>query len=205
MNAPFSTVRGLAVPLLVDNLDTDTIIRIEHLLDGGRGDLRPHAFEMLRRRADGSPDPTCALNAPDLADAPILLGGRNFGCGSSREPAVWAIRSLGVRVVVAESFGDIFANNCCQNGLLAVRLPHDTLEALAVEADARRPLMVDLGETRIMTSDGRSFAFTIDAWQRQRLLAGGDELTLLLRERAAIDAWQSADRAARPWIWSRDA
>lgn len=205
MNAPFTTVRGLAVPLLADNVDTDTIIRIEHLLDGGRGDLRPHAFAMLRQRADGSLDPACALNAPDLADAPILLAGRNFGCGSSREPAVWAIQSLGVRVVVAESFGDIFANNCCQNGLLAVRLPHAAIEDLVVEAHARRPLTVDLGETRIATSDGRSFAFAIDAWQRQRLLAGGDELALLLREQPAIDAWQSGDRAARPWIWSPDA
>jgi len=205
MNAPFTSVQGAAIPLPVANIDTDTIIRIEHLLDGRRDDLRRHAFAMLRYAADGRPDPDCALNDADLDGAPILVAGRNFGCGSSREPAVWAIQALGIRVVVAESFGDIFANNCCQNGLLAVRLPAAQVDALIAEAKCRRPLTVDLLTQRIVTGDARAFHFDINDWQRARLLAGGEEIDLLLRESAAIAAWQSADREGRPWIWPRGA
>ena len=197
-------MHGGAIPLPLANVDTDTIIRIEHLLDGRRDDLHRHAFAMLRYAADGRPDPNCALNDPDLAGAPILVAGRNFGCGSSREPAVWAIQALGIRVVVAESFGDIFANNCCQNGLLAVRLPAAALDALIVEAKARRPLTVDLPTQRVITRDARAFHFDINNWQRERLLAGGEEIDLLLRETPAITAWQSADRERRPWIWPQD-
>ena len=202
MNAPFSVVEGLAIPLPLENVDTDTIIRVEHLLDVQRETLRRHAFEMLKYDADGAPAPGCALNDTDLDGAPILVAGRNFGCGSSREPAVWAVQALGIRAVLAESFGDIFASNCGQNGVLAARLPAASIDALMHEARARRPLRVDLGARQVVTVDGRALHFDIDAWQRERLLAGGEELDLLLRELPDIAAWQAADRARRPWAWS---
>ncbi|MCC6708663.1 MAG: 3-isopropylmalate dehydratase small subunit [Gammaproteobacteria bacterium] len=202
MSAPFTTVAGLAIPLPVANVDTDTIIRIEHLLDNGRAALREHGFAALRLRADGSEDPACALNQADLAHAPILVAGRNFGCGSSREHAVWALEVRGIRVVIAASFGDIFVNNCYQNGVLPVTLEAPQVDALLEEAQARRPLTVSLLEQRITTTDQRHFAFSIGPWQRQRLLSGGDDIALTLADRAAIDAWQRHDRGHRPWIWS---
>ncbi len=201
MSVPFTTVEGLAIPLPVANVDTDTIIRIEHLLDNGRAALREHGFAALRLRADGSEDPACALNHADLADAPILVAGRNFGCGSSREHAVWALEVRGIRVVIAASFGDIFVNNCYQNGVLPVTLAAREVEALLLDAHERRALTVDLDRETITTRDGRRFAFSVSPWQRQRLLAGGDDIALTLRASAAIDAWQAEDRARRPWIW----
>lgn len=202
MSAPFTTVHGLAIPLPVANVDTDTIIRIEHLLDNGRAALAEHGFAALRRRADGSLDPECALNHADLAEAPILIAGRNFGCGSSREHAVWALAVRGIRAVIAASFGDIFTSNCYQNSLLPVTLPSEQVEELLREAEARRALTVDLHNECVTTADGRRFAFTVSPWQRQRLLAGGDDIALTLRDKTVIDAWQTADRRRRPWIWS---
>ncbi len=203
MSAPLTVVHGLAIALPVANIDTDTIIRIEHLLDVQQETLRRHAFEMLKLRADGSPDPECALNDPALDGAPILVAGRNFGCGSSREPAVWALQALGIRVVLAESYGDIFANNCVQNGVLAVCLAAATIDALMAEAKAHRPLRVALAAQQVITGDGRSFDFDINAWQRERLLSGGEEIDLLLRDVDTIAAWQTADRLRRPWAWPR--
>lgn len=205
MSAPFTTVAGLAIPLPVANVDTDTIIRIEHLLDNGRAALREHGFAALRLRADGSEDPACALNHADLAQAPILVAGRNFGCGSSREHAVWALEVRGIRVVIAASFGDIFVNNCYQNGVLPVTLASEEVEALCREAEARRALTVDLENQLITTQDQRRFTFSVSPWQRQRLLAGGDDIALTLQAGAAIDDWQRRDRVQRPWIWSTPA
>jgi 3-isopropylmalate/(R)-2-methylmalate dehydratase small subunit len=136
------------------------------------------------------------LDDPRFQGAPILLAGRNFGCGSSRESAVWNLRSMGVRVIVARSFGDIFAGNCVQNGLLPIALDADEL---AAEADGSA-FTVDLDAQVITTPSGRSVPFAVDAGWRARLLAGVDELTATLDRLDDIAAFQAADRTRRPWV-----
>ena len=133
--------------------------------------------------------------------APILLAGPNFGCGSSREPAVWALQGMGVRCVVAPSFGDIFEANCHQNGLLPVTLPEDQMDELAAIADTGALVSVDLADQLIVAADHR-WSFTIGSMQKFSLLEGLDDIDLALRARDDVDAWQTRDRAVRPWAWT---
>jgi len=195
---PFTSVTGAAVPHLQANIDTDVIIRIERLTGGA--DLGRYAFEALRTLPDGSPNPDSVFNEPRFARAPILLAGRNFGCGSSREGAVTALMGMGFRAVIALSFGDIFFANCFRNGLLPVVLPDATLETLAAEA-RMGDFTVDLRSQTILTPSRNSVSFDVDALQRQGLLEGLDEIGLTLKCAGDIERWQSADRVARPWVW----
>jgi 3-isopropylmalate/(R)-2-methylmalate dehydratase small subunit len=195
---PFLSVTGPALPLLQANIDTDVIIRIERLTSGS--DLGRYAFEALRYRPDGSLDPNCVLNEPRFSGAPILLAGRNFGCGSSREGAVTALMAMGLRCVIAPSFGDIFFANCFRNGMLPVLLPETTVELLAAEAGAE-DFNVDLAAQTICLPSGKKIPFLCDTLQREGLLEGLDEIGLTLKWSDDIAAWQSADRYARPWIW----
>jgi 3-isopropylmalate/(R)-2-methylmalate dehydratase small subunit len=158
-------------------------------------------MEALRYRADGSDDPDFILNRPRFRGAPILLAGDNFGCGSSREGAVWALQGIGVRCVVAPSFGDIFYSNCFQNGVLPIRLPAPEVEALAAACADGAPLTVDLERRVLIAPSGARTAFTIDPLRREALLHGLDDIGLTLRDEACIRAWQQADRAQRPWAW----
>ncbi|WPB57307.1 3-isopropylmalate dehydratase small subunit [Xylophilus sp. GOD-11R] len=192
---PFTIVHGPAVPLLIDNLDTDAIIRIDRLAAFGRQEIGPFALETLRQ------DPRSVLNRPEFAAAPILLGGRNFGCGSSREGAVWALAGYGFRSVVAESFGDIFFNNCFQNGVLPIRLERAKLERLAALADGGDAVTVDLVAQRLTFPDGSSEPIVVDAMKRAALLDGLDDVTRTLRKQDAIAEWQAGDRGRRPWVW----
>lgn len=198
----FTQLRGAAAPLAIDNVDTDLIVRIERLTSFARGELGPWAFEALRYRADGSEDPAFVLNQPAWRDAPILVGGRNFGCGSSREGAVWALLSRGIRCVIAESFGDIFHANCFQNGVLPICVSVADLARLhaACVPDAA-DWEVDLQTQRISLPDGDVLSFEVDPLRRAALLEGLDDIARTLKLRSAIDAWQARDRAARPWIW----
>ena len=198
---PFTTVRGPAVPLMLANVDTDVIVRIERLTTLGRDELGPYAFEALRRRADGSDDPACILDEPRFRGAPFLLAGPNFGCGSSREGAVWALQGIGVRCVIAPSYGDIFFSNCFQNGVLPIRLPLAQVEALAAQCAAGAPLEVDLERTVLRAPDESEIAFTVDPLRREALLKGLDDIGLTLADDALIRAWQAADRVRRPWAW----
>ncbi len=199
---PVSTIIGIAAPLNIANVDTDVIIRIERLTIGDPREIGRYAFEALRYLADGQEDPHFILNRPAYRGASILLAGPNFGCGSSREPAVTALMAMGLRVIVAQSFGDIFYANCFQNGLLPIRLDEAAVQALMESAGANpRPFTVDLNEKSIAAPDGRVFDFTIDAQRREALLAGVDDIGLTLRDTAAIHAWQAADRTERVWIW----
>ncbi|MGJ7500340.1 3-isopropylmalate dehydratase small subunit [Variovorax sp. ZT5P49] len=199
---PFTTLQGIAAPLMLDNVDTDVIIRINRLTDLARDQLGPYAFEALRFRADGSEDAECVLNQPLFSSAPILLAGRNFGCGSSREGAVWALANRGIRCVIAESFGDIFIGNCFQNGVLPIVLPRETVDRLADQARSGAPVTVDLQACRIALPDGSQQSFAVDAMKRQALLDGMDDVTRTLKRRTAIAAWQATDRLVRPWIWA---
>ena len=195
---PFRSVTGAAVPLMQANIDTDIIIRIERLTEGG--DLGRHAFEALRFGTDGSPDPDCVLNEPRFARAPILIAGKNFGCGSSREGAVTALMAMGFRCVIAPSFGDIFFANCFRNGMLPVALAEDCARKLASETH-KGDFTVDLVTRTIRAPSGEAIAFTIDPLQREGLLEGLDEIGLTLRWSDDIAAWQKADHAKRPWVW----
>lgn len=197
----FTTVTGCAIPFLRANVDTDLIVRIERLTSLPKDQLGPYAFESLRYRPDGSPDPDCILNAARFRNAPFLLAGDNFGCGSSREGAVWALMGLGIRAVIAPSYGDIFFANCFQNGVLPVRLPLTQIEALAAHCADGAPLTVDLQACEIRAGDGAAQPFAIDATRREGLLSGLDAIGLTLRDDAAIRAWQARDRVQRPWAW----
>jgi 3-isopropylmalate/(R)-2-methylmalate dehydratase small subunit len=199
---PFTMITGPAAPLLRANIDTDVIIRIERLTSVPREQLGRYAFEALRYRINGSEDPDFVLNRTNFRNAPILIAGDNFGCGSSREGAVWALMAAGLRCVIAESFGDIFYNNCFQNGVLPVVLPVAAVSQLAREAANGALLTVDLVEQKVLTPQGEAIAFDIDAQRRQALLEGLDEISLTLKRLSEIVAWQSQDRNVRPWIWN---
>jgi 3-isopropylmalate/(R)-2-methylmalate dehydratase small subunit len=199
---PFTTVTGVAVPLLRDNIDTDVIIRVDRMTNRAPAALRKYAFEALRYGSDGTPVPECVFNQPDYADAPILIAGDNFGCGSSREPAVWAIAALGVRCVIAESFGDIFLGNCFQNALLPIVQPASVIASLAAQASGQRsPFTVNLPEQTIVAPSGAVWPFEIDAVRKELLIEGLEEVEQTLRWRDEIAAWQSADKLARTWVW----
>jgi 3-isopropylmalate/(R)-2-methylmalate dehydratase small subunit len=195
-----SVITGVAAPLLRANVDTDTIIRIERLTHEPREQLGRFALETLRLRHDGSEDPACMLNQPPFRDAPILLAGQNFGCGSSREGAVWALMAMGTRCVIAPSFGEIFYNNCFQNGMLPVRLSADAIATLA-EAAASREVTVDLSAQAVSAGEAR-FHFDIEPMRRDALLEGLDDISRTLARLPRIEAWQRSDQLSRPWIWS---
>jgi 3-isopropylmalate/(R)-2-methylmalate dehydratase small subunit len=199
----FTRLTAVAAPLLQRNVDTDVIIRIERLIALDRKELGPHAFAPLRYRADGSENPDFVLNRPPYRDAKILIAGENFGCGSSREGAVWALWGMGLRSVVAPSFGDIFFNNCFQNGLLPIVLEAMTVERLAklVEAAPGEPLTVDLDACIIQTPAGERIPFAVDPGRRAALLAGLDEIGQTLQRDGEIAAFQARDRQSRPWIY----
>lgn len=198
---PFTVISGAAPYLPRANIDTDVIIRIERLTSLPKEQLGAYAMEALRYRADGSDDPDFILNRPIFRGAPILLAGDNFGCGSSREGAVWALQGIGVRCVIAPSFGDIFHGNCFQNGVLPIRLPAREVGALAAACADGAPLTVDLERRTLTAPSGAQTAFTIDPLRREALLLGLDDIGLTLRDEALIRAWQQADRAHRPWAW----
>ena len=198
----FTTVSGAAAPLLRDNVDTDVIIRIERLTGTTRESMGAWAFEALRYRPDGSDNPEFVLNQPPFQGAPILIGGANFGCGSSREGAVWALMGMGLRCVIAPSFGDIFFNNCFQNGMLPVRLPAADVDRLAAAcAGGNARVTVDLARQVVVFPHGEEVRFEIEALRRDAMLQGLDEIGLTLQHRAAIDAFQARDRLARPFVW----
>jgi 3-isopropylmalate/(R)-2-methylmalate dehydratase small subunit len=201
-----TVVTAPAAVLLRQNIDTDIIIRIERLIDFGRTELGPYCFEALRKRPDGSDDPAFFLNDPAYRGAQILLAGRNFGCGSSREGAVWALMCHGIRVVVAPSFGDIFFNNCFQNGVLPIVLDTARIEALAarVQQDPQRHrLTVDLVRSRLHFAgdDTAAIDFTVDPNRRDALLTGLDEIGATLQRDPEITAFQARDQGLRPWVY----
>jgi 3-isopropylmalate/(R)-2-methylmalate dehydratase small subunit len=199
---PFTFVTGQAVPLMQANIDTDVIIRIERLIDPSPANLRAYALEALRFLPDGSENPDCLLNQPRFKSTPILLAGANFGCGSSREGAVWALMALGIRGIIAASFGDIFSSNCFQNGILPVVLPESMVQALAEQALAHdHPMTIDLVRQLVISPEGEESAFVIDPLRREALLAGLDAIGQTLTYASDIAAWQAADRVARPWVW----
>lgn len=203
------TITGVAAPLPLANVDTDVIIRIEKLAQCPREELGRWGFAPLRFREDGSENPEFVLNQPAWREARILVAGPNFACGSSREHAVWALQGMGIECVIAPSFGDIFRNNCFQNGLLPVQLPAAQVQLLldALEEGRRRgeaiTLSVDLASQVVRWPGQRELPFAIDPRRRQALLEGLDAIDLTRSMLPQIAAWQERDRTARPWVWAR--
>ncbi|RJY10030.1 3-isopropylmalate dehydratase small subunit [Aurantiacibacter aquimixticola] len=196
--SPFpQPLNSRAAPLLVDNVDTDTIIPSREMRSTGRTGLADGLFAP-RRYSDADArveNPDFVLNRPEYRDATILLGGANFGCGSSREHAVWALAEWGFRCVIAESFAPIFRGNCVRNGILPVVMPREVLEALAGEE-----VTVDI-DAQEVAGDGETHPFAIDAEAKQMLAEGLDAIDLTLTQRDDIAAWIAADRARRPWVY----
>lgn len=195
---PFTTLRSTAVPLLRDNVDTDAIIPSREMKTTGRtgladGLLAPWRYTDVAAR---TPDPAFPLNRPEAQGAQILLGGANFGCGSSREHAVWALAEYGIRCVMAESFAPIFRGNCIRNGILPVALGRQVLESLGWQV-----VDVDLAAQTVRTGSD-SHLFAIEDEPRLMLLEGLDAIALTLKSLPEIDAWTAADRASRPWIYA---
>ena len=203
MMEKFSRVTGIAAPLMRPNVDTDVIIPIDDCVSVPRAEQGRCAFRAWRYLADGSDNPDFILNRAPFRDAVILLAGINFGCGSSREPAVWALMGLGLRAIIAPSFGDIFYNNCFQNGVLPIMLPEETVQSIAAEVAATpdAPLTVDLENRVITNARGLQIPFSIDDARRSALLEGLDEVGLTLKREAKIAAWQDSDRTRRPWVY----
>jgi 3-isopropylmalate/(R)-2-methylmalate dehydratase small subunit len=197
---PVTTVTGRAVPLMVSNVDTDVIIRVERMTSTDPALLAPWAFEALRYDADGKLKEDFVLNDACYADAPILVAGENFGCGSSREPAVWAVMGLGIRCVIAPSFGDIFRSNCLTNGVLPVALDGSAVDALARAASRLGEVTVDLPAQEVRTG-GKTWHFEIGAAHKLMLIEGMDEMTLSLRIADKVADWEAEDRRQRPWAW----
>jgi 3-isopropylmalate/(R)-2-methylmalate dehydratase small subunit len=203
MNAAFHTVTGAVAPLLLDDVNTDFIIPIHHCLNTPRERMGDGAFEPARFRADGSENSEFVLNQGPFRGAPILLAGSNFGCGSSREPAVWALQGIGVRVVIARSFGGIFHANCFRNGLLPITLEDGPHRELARWVQCGEPLLatVDLENLMIAVPHGGSLPFALDPARREALLKGLDEIGQTLLSLSDIEAFQRKDRSLRPWVW----
>lgn len=199
---PLIVIKGAAAHLARSNVDTDTIIRIERLTSLRRNEMGPYALEVLRFRSDGSEDPDFVFNQPAFRGAPILLAEANFGCGSSREAAVWALQGMGIRCIIAPSFGDIFFSNCFQNGLLPIRLPASEMLELAASCVDGAPLNVDLEQCVITMQSGQTVNFAVDVQRREGLLKGLDDIGLTLKDEELIRAWQQADRLRRPWAWA---
>jgi 3-isopropylmalate dehydrogenase len=202
----FTRVTGAAAPLMRINIDTEVVIPMNRLVAHKRGELGRYCFEAWRYGPDGSENPEFVLNKPRYREAKILVAGENFGCGSSREHAVWSLSDFGFRCVIAPSFGDIFYWNCFQNGVLPIRLPEVEVKELAAEIEtSENALMtVDLETQAITTPTGRTVAFTGDPERRKALLEGLDEIGLTLKLDPQIRAHQARDRESRPWIYRRE-
>lgn len=192
---PFGTLTGIAAPLLHDNVDTDTIIPSREMKTTGRTGLADGLFAPWRYTQGRTPNPEFVLNQPDFATASILISGANFGCGSSREHAVWALAEFGVKCVIAESFAPIFSANCIRNGLLPIALPKGTVRALAGHI-----VTVDLAAQSV-SANGQSWSFPIEEEPKAMLLEGLDAIDLTLKSLPDIDRWTLTDRAVRPWVY----
>jgi 3-isopropylmalate/(R)-2-methylmalate dehydratase small subunit len=193
----FSTLTAVAAPFPRSNVDTDFIIRVERCTGTPREQLGAHAFEMARFLPGGADNPDFVLNQPRYRGAQILVCGAFFGTGNSREMAVWAIAGMGIRCLIAPSFGQIFFGNCFQNGLLPIVLPASTVDGLMRDADGRT-FEIDLQN---QTVNG-SIRFEIAPRAKKMLLEGLDEVGLTLALEPKIAAFQAADRVRRPWIYS---
>ena len=197
----FTTLTGVAAPLAIDNIDTDMIIPKQYLKTIKRTGLGAGLFSEMRYKDDGSPNPDFVLNKPAYGQAKILVAGDNFGCGSSREHAPWALLDFGIRCVISTDFADIFYNNCFKNGVLPIQVTPEELAQLFEDASrgANATLTIDLEAQTIKRPDGGLIPFEINSFRRHCLLNGLDEIGLTLQKDAAITAHEARLTAEQPW------
>jgi 3-isopropylmalate/(R)-2-methylmalate dehydratase small subunit len=197
----FTTLTGVAAPLPMINVDTDAIIPKQFLKTIERTGLGKNLLYELRYDEDGKEKPDFVLNKPAYRKAQILVAGDNFGCGSSREHAPWALLDFGIRCVIASSFADIFYNNCFQNGILPIKLPQEDVDKLMDDANrgANATITIDLEKQEIRGPDGGCVRFEMDPFRKRCLLEGLDSIGLTLESEKAISKFEETARAARPW------
>jgi 3-isopropylmalate/(R)-2-methylmalate dehydratase small subunit len=204
MPKPFNKLTAIAAPIMRSNIDTDVIIRIDRLVGNSvRGALGKWAFGALRYLPDGSENPGFVLNREPYRQAEILVTGPNFGCGSSREGAVWSLQEMGIRAVIGSGFGDIFFANCFQNGILPIIVDKEIVDGLAAEVEHTQGagrISIDLEGQTITSPSGKVHRFEIDPRRRAGLLEGLDEVAMTLQRDGEIRAFQTTDRVERPWI-----
>jgi len=199
---PFTTLTGVAAPMKITNVDTDMIIPKQYLKTIKRTGLAVGLFAELRFNEDGSENTDFVLNQPAYRNAKILVAGDNFGCGSSREHAPWALLDFGIRCVISTSFADIFYNNCFKNGILPIKVSQEELDQLMEEAGrgANATLSVDLEAQEIHGSDGHVVHFDIDSFRKHCMLNGLDDIGLTMEKDKAIDAFESKTAQSRSWL-----
>ncbi|MEM9723966.1 MAG: 3-isopropylmalate dehydratase small subunit [Pseudomonadota bacterium] len=198
----FTILTGVAAPMPLMNIDTDMIIPKQFLKTIKRSGLGVHAFQEMRYDPDGAEIPDFVLNKPAYREAKIIVAGENFGCGSSREHAPWAILDFGVRCVIASSFADIFFNNCFKNGILPLVLPQEQVDRLMAHAEsgANATLTIDLEAQEVRGLADGPIPFEIDPFRKRCLLEGLDDIGLTMEKASAIDAFEAKLNVERPWV-----
>ena len=198
----FITLTGIAAPMPLVNIDTDMIIPKQFLKTIKRSGLGVNLFDELRYDREGNELPGFVLNQPAYRNAEIIVAGDNFGCGSSREHAPWALLDFGIRCVISTSFADIFFNNCFKNGILPIVLPQEVVDVLMEDAKkgANARMTVDLEHQTVTTSDGVSFAFEVDPFRKHCLLNGLDDIGLTMEKAPVIENFETQMAQARPWV-----
>ncbi len=198
----FTTLTGVAAPMDMINIDTDMVIPKQFLITVKRTGLGKGLFFEMRYDADGNENPDFVLNKPQYRDARILVAGDNFGCGSSREHAPWALLDFGITCVIAPSFADIFYNNCFKNGILPIKLPREDVEKLLDDAGrgANATITIDLESQTITGPDGGEITFEVDEFKKHCLLNGLDDVALTMKNEAKIADFEEKHSAAQPWL-----
>jgi 3-isopropylmalate/(R)-2-methylmalate dehydratase small subunit len=198
----FTKLSGIAAPMPLVNIDTDMIIPKQFLKTIQRSGLGKNLFDEMRYTPDGAEIPDFVLNKPAYRTAQIIVAGDNFGCGSSREHAPWALLDFGIRCVISTSFADIFYNNCFKNGILPIVLPQEDVDKLMDDAQrgANAVITVDLENQTITGPDGGTITFEVDAFRKHCLLNGLDDIGLTLEKAAAIDSFETTAAQSRPWV-----
>ncbi|MEX2199754.1 MAG: 3-isopropylmalate dehydratase small subunit [Dongiaceae bacterium] len=199
----FTRLSGIAAPLPMMNVDTDMIIPKQFLKTIKRTGLGKNLFDEMRYNQDGSEKPDFVLNRPAYRKAKILVAGANFGCGSSREHAPWALIDFGISCIIAPSFADIFYNNCFKNGILPIALPEEQVAKLMDDAErgANAIVTIDLESQEITGPDGGKIRFDVEPFRKHCLLNGLDDIGLTLEKAAAIDSFEGRNRGTQPWLW----
>jgi len=200
----FTSLTGVAAPMNMINIDTDMIIPKQFLKTIKRSGLGQHLFDEMRFNRDGSEVEDFVLNKPAYREASILVAGDNFGCGSSREHAPWALLDFGIKCVISTSFADIFYNNCFKNGILPIKVSKEQLDSLMEDAErgANATLTVDLENQVIQGPDGGEIKFEVDEFKRQCLLNGLDDIGLTMQVNAKINNFEDQQRAGQPWLYA---
>ncbi len=198
----FETLTGIAAPMPLVNIDTDMIIPKQFLKTIKRSGLGVNLFDEMRFDRQGNENPDFVLNKDAYRNAEILVAGDNFGCGSSREHAPWAIKDFGIRCVISTSFADIFYNNCFKNGILPIALPAEAVDVLMKDAEkgSNSRMTVDLEAQTVTTSDGEVFTFEVDAFKKHCLMEGLDDIGLTMAKADSIADFEAKASQSRPWV-----